>query len=239
VPISLEKATETAKVVLAKKNIEHVQAEVIGVADISGSMASLYAGTVMQDAITRLLGVGMNIDINKSIDVYAFNSRAYHIGAANASNYSDFVKNVFLKKVTVDGGTNYEPVMKEVANVHRFEPLGFFGKFFGRKPKVTTVKRDRPALVFFITDGDNWDKDETRDLIRALSPQPIFWQFIGIGHESFPFLEELDTMQGRYVDNANFIQINDLSRISEEELYDRILNEFPSWLQEIKAKGMV
>jgi hypothetical protein len=69
---------------------------------------------------------------------------------------------------------------------------------------------------------------------------PIFWQFIGIGNgrrESFPFLNELDTMSGREVDNANFFPAN--STMSNDDLYENILVEFPSWLKEVKSKGIL
>lgn len=52
-------------------------------------------------------------------------------------------------------------------------------------------------------------------------------------------LKRLDTMEGRVVDNANFIHLNDLATVSDEELYDRLLNEFPSWLQAARDKRIL
>ena len=46
-------------------------------------------------------------------------------------------------------------------------------------------------------------------------------------------------MEGRYVDNANFFQLNDIMSISDSELYERLLNEFPEWLKEAKQKGIL
>jgi len=48
-----------------------------------------------------------------------------------------------------------------------------------------------------------------------------------------------DTMDGRFIDNANFFQLNDLNKISDEELYDRLLAEFPTWLREAKIKRII
>jgi len=62
---------------------------------------------------------------------------------------------------------------------------------------------------------------------------------VGMGSTHFSFLQELDDMDGRYIDNANFFKINDLDKISDEELYERILAEFPSWLKEAKSKGII
>ena len=52
-------------------------------------------------------------------------------------------------------------------------------------------------------------------------------------------LEELDTMRDRYVDNANFFALDDFVTVPNEELYSRLLNEFPRWLSAIKANGVL
>ncbi|KJR46304.1 tellurium resistance protein [Desulfosporosinus sp. I2] len=58
----------------------------------------------------------------------------------------------------------------------------------------------------------------------------MFWQFVGIGRENYGILEKLDTMESRVVDNANFFALDDIDRISDEQLYERLLNEFPHLL---------
>ena len=57
--------------------------------------------------------------------------------------------------------------------------------------------------------------------------------------KNYGILEKLDTMSGRYVDNAGFFALDDFKKVSNEELYARLLEEFPSWLEEIKRKGMI
>ncbi|WP_331459286.1 VWA domain-containing protein [Paenibacillus sp. FJAT-27812] len=52
-------------------------------------------------------------------------------------------------------------------------------------------------------------------------------------------LKQLDTMEGRIVDNANFVHIDDIAAISDERLYDWLLNEFPSWLKAAKEKRII
>jgi stress protein len=46
-------------------------------------------------------------------------------------------------------------------------------------------------------------------------------------------------MKGRYVDNAGFFALDDFKKVSNEELYSRLLEEFPVWLKAIKNKGMI
>ena len=56
---------------------------------------------------------------------------------------------------------------------------------------------------------------------------------------TYGILEDLDNLEGRYVDNASFFAIDDFREVPSSELYSRLLNEFPTWLDEIKAKGML
>ena len=43
----------------------------------------------------------------------------------------------------------------------------------------------------------------------------------------FQFLEELDDMPGRFVDNADFFSVADPAALSDEQLYDLMMNEYP------------
>jgi len=78
-----------------------------------------------------------------------------------------------------------------------------------------------------------------KKLIKSASSLPIFWQFVGIGGTKYGALQELDTLSGRVVDNAELFAIDDLDSVSEEELYDRLMSEFPQWLAAARAKGIV
>ncbi len=55
----------------------------------------------------------------------------------------------------------------------------------------------------------------------------------------FTFLESLDTMPGRYLDNANFFSVEDPAIIKDEELYDLLMQEYPEWVSLAKAKGLI
>lgn len=240
--------TKKAQIVLEKKSLNGITADLVFAIDKSGSMQKQYRDGVVQELVTRMLGIGMNIDPDKSIDVYQFNGGSEHIGIANESNHANFVES---KRLSVSGGTNYAPVMKEIIKDHgtplkgNVEPekrKGLFGGLFKKKviePINPIQPKKHPVLVIFITDGDNFDRAETEKVMYEVSEQPIFWQFVGIGREGFSFLEKLDDLPGRYLDNADYFSIPDVSKISDEELYDKLLNEFPSWLKEAKEKGLL
>jgi vWA found in TerF C terminus len=68
--------------------------------------------------------------------------------------------------------------------------------------------------------------------------QPIFVPFVGIGKEEFPFLRKLAGLPGRPIDHAGFVPVNDLDAIEDLELYDRLLNECPKWLEAARARRL-
>ncbi|KEK23902.1 VWA domain-containing protein [Bacillus gaemokensis] len=229
--------TKKAKVVLEKKEIFGEKAQVVYITDISVSMSSLYSNGTVQELTDRLLGIGMNLDVDKSIDVFAFGRNAHEVGSVTEGNHQGFVNNVLLQKVSLEGSTNYAGVMDMVVNKYG-QPVkkGLLSRIMGSKH---SEKPTVPTLVFFITDGDNFDKREAEEIIRKSSNQAIFWQFVGIGRASFDFLQKLDDMSGRFLDNADFFNVNDLRRISDEEFMDRILNEFPEWINQVRNKGIL
>ncbi len=66
----------------------------------------------------------------------------------------------------------------------------------------------------------------------------IFWKFIGIGDEKFEFLEKLDELKGRFIDNANFISVNDIKGIKDSTLYSDLLEEYNDWLDLCRKSGI-
>ncbi|RYD24531.1 MAG: tellurium resistance protein, partial [Verrucomicrobiaceae bacterium] len=97
-----------------------------------------------------------------------------------------------------------------------------------------------PAYVIFISDGGvSSTGREIARLLTEASSLPIFWQFVGIGGANYGVLEKLDTMGGRVVDNCGFFALDDIRSVSEQELYERLLHEFPQWLQAARAKNIL
>jgi hypothetical protein len=157
------------------------------------------------------------MDDDGDLEVWSFNTNSSRKPAVNMSNVDGYVSN----NIYCMGGTNYAPVMSDILK------------------DCENDKTDTPALIIFITDGDNSDHDAATRIIRASSSEPVFWQFVGIGGASFAFLKKLDNMSGRVVDNANFFELNDLQSIGDIELYQRLLGEFPDWIKAATDKGIL
>nr|WP_312985436.1 VWA domain-containing protein [Clostridioides sp.] len=219
----IEKRVDLVKktISLQKKPVPD-KARVALVLDYSGSMRGLYKNGTVQSVIERILPLALQFDDDGELDVWLFEDSFKRIKSINLNNYNNYIENERILERYEMGGTEYAPVMRDVVKKYTKEE-----------------KSDLPDYVLFITDGDNFDKSETDQIMRDASHKPIFWQFLGLGNSEFKYLEKLDTMSGRKVDNANFFSVNDINSLSDEKLYEKILTEYPTWCQEAKAASVL
>ena len=222
----MEKAPELVSLVkplvfeLKKKNLETTVARVGLVLDISGSMVPRFKNGTVQSIVNKTLPLAVQFDDDGELDFWFYGTTARKMNSVNLKNYTTAVPEDWKHLMLDLGGRNNEPiVMRMVVDEY----------------KDTKI----PAYVLFITDGGVNQKKEIQNIITEASHLPIFWQFVGVGGKNYGILEKLDTMSGRYVDNAGFFALDDFKKVSNEELYARLLEEFPSWLEEIKKKGMI
>lgn len=213
---------QITKLCLEKKSLSAAKSRVALVLDYSGSMHKLYKNGTVQSVIERALPLAMQFDDNGEMEVWLFDDKFRRLPSITLKNYYGYIEKEVNKKNWHMGGTCYAPVMKDVAV-----------KYIEEEPAKL------PNYVMFITDGNNSDKAETTREITALADHPIFFQFIGIGHEKFQYLEKLDTLEGRRVDNAGFFKIDDIVKVSDEELYSQLLKEYPEWLENDEVKIMI
>ena len=222
----MEKAPELISLVkplvfeLKKKNLETTVARVGLVLDISGSMVPRFKNGTVQSIVNKTLPLAVQFDDDGELDFWFYGTTARKMNSVNLKNYTTAVPEDWKHLMLDLGGRNNEPiVMRMVVDEY----------------KDTKI----PAYVLFITDGGVNQKKEIQNIITEASHLPIFWQFVGVGGKNYGILEKLDTMSGRYVDNAGFFALDDFKKVSNEELYARLLEEFPSWLEEIRKKGMI
>lgn len=222
----LEKAPHLVSLVkplvfeLKKKNLETTVARVGLVLDISGSMSQRFKNGTVQEIVNKTLPLAVQFDDDGELDFWYYGTTARRMKSVNLDNYTDAVPDDWKRLMMELGGRNNEPtVLKMVVDAY----------------KNTKI----PAYVLFITDGGVNHKKEIQNIITEASHLPIFWQFVGVGGQNYGILERLDTMTGRYVDNAGFFALDDFKKVSNEELYARLLEEFPKWLEEIRKKGMI
>lgn len=212
---------ETFALTLEKKAIHNPRARVAVVMDESGSMSDLYENGTVQSVIERILPVALKLDDNGELDIWTFNSHFKRFPSITEEEFYNYVNREIMPKISW-GGTRYAPVIYDIVK-----------KYVKEEPS------DIPTFVIFITDGENADREEARRAITEASNHNIFFQFIGIGNENFKFLQELDDLKGRKIDNADFFKIQNINKISDDDLYNKLMTEYPHWEKEARQLGMI
>lgn len=205
---------------LEKNNLLDCAARVALVLDISGSMYERYCNGTVQEIVNKTLPLAVQFDDDGELDFWYYGTTFRRMPSVNMTNYESAVPEKWRRLMTDLGGNNNEVrVMKDIQQEYTGTKL--------------------PVYVLFITDGGVSRADKIKEIMKEVSREPIFWQFVGVGGSSYGVLEQLDDMEGRYVDNADFFALDDFMKVSAPEIYSRLLNEFPNWLNVIKSKGMI
>lgn len=213
-----------AAVSLEKRGLSEARYRVKLVLDISASMTQEFRSGAVNDLVRRALALAARLDDDGQVDVYLFGIQARHIGSVSLDNVEGFVPGL---RFQFEGGTQYAPVMKMVRDDSRREsgPAG-------RTPD--------PVLVLFVTDGATSNRGAAEREMLDSSREPIFWKFMGIeaGRVDFEFLEKLDDMPGRVVDNADFFKVKSPIRLPDSELFELLVNELDSWDAASRRAGL-
>ncbi|MDV6232972.1 vWA domain-containing protein [Rhodococcus cercidiphylli] len=212
--------------VLLKKDAVGLRARIILVIDKTGSMSKQYSTRVVHRVVERMVPVATQLDDDGELEPYLYGSwyaQLPVITVADTDAWADTYLHLYGHHGGIDyssiGGTNDElPIMKQI---------------------LSTVVSRQPTLVLFFTDGGFTKRGPIASFMRTASSAPIFWQFIGVGKANYGLLEKLDTMEGRLVDNAGFFALDDIDKVSDAELYERILSEFPDWIREARAAKII
>ena len=219
---SIDLRKKIVQYTLEKKQLTGVKARVGIVLDITGSMRDLYNNGTVQEVVERILAVACKFDDNSSLDVWVYDHEFSRLPSVTEQDLGRYVFTHIMNNSEIHkfGRNNEPPVMEDV--IHKY---------------MVEDNNSTPVFIIFINDGGV--VKPTKKVIMSASNLPIFWQFVGIGNSDFEVLKNLDTMSGRLVDNANFIHLDRIERVSDEELYDQLLNEFPLWLKAAKDKRII
>lgn len=235
--ISLDKVRETAPalvnlyksagVSLAKHGLDGQRAAVYLVVDYSGSMRPYYKDGSVQALADRVLGLSAHLDDDGRVPVVFFSTDVDAVTDIALADHRGRVERIAAGLGHM-GKTSYHLAMDAV--IDHYLDSG----------------ADAPALVVFQTDGGPIDKLAAERFLCKASRLPLFWQFIGFGDpgsRQFEFLRKLDDLpvpEKRAVDNAGFFHAGqDPRAVSDAELYDRLVGEFPRWLAAARERGIV
>ena len=213
-----------ATISLEKRQLQQLTAKVALVLDATGSMNRQYKEGRVQEVVNRLLPLPVSFDDDQALDCWAFGQHSQYLGAVGLDNYEDFIDSVQggWRKWELGSRTNNEAgVMEAVTQFYQNDGL------------------DVPIYVLFISDGGVRDTRGISKIMTEAANLPIFWQFVGLGGHHYGILKDLDEMTGRLIDNCSFFELDNLNDVSEEFLYESMLEEFPSWLNEARKIGLI
>ncbi len=232
------KEAQKVKNFLISKMVRNVKAEVIGLVDKSGSMQGLYKCGAVQEAIQRVLPVGLNFDDNGNVDVFTFadgEGSVFEAAGLDTNNFEGYVQREILNKNGHWGGTDYAPAITAVLKSKGFAKKsggGFFGG--GSLSLQENSTSGYPALIYFFTDGANDDESATEKLLEAMQYARVnaYVLFVGIGDNPFRFCIRVADK----FDNTGFVRVSDLAGVANnDKIYEMLLpDELCCWLRNKK-----
>ncbi|MFI8188019.1 vWA domain-containing protein [Streptomyces sp. NPDC085946] len=217
----------SAGVSLRKHGLDGLRAAVYLVVDHSGSMKPYYRDGTVQALADRVLGLSAHLDDDGTVPVVFFSTDVDAVTEIPLAGHRGSVERI-VAGLGHMGKTSYHLAMDAVIDHYLDSGTA------------------EPALVVFQTDGGPINKLAAERYLCKAARLPLFWQFIGFGDpdsRQFDFLRRLDELAvpgKRAVDNAGFFHAGaDPRRLSDAELYDRLVGEFPKWLVAARAQGIV
>lgn len=233
-----------AGVSLEKAGLSSHRAKVCLCLDISGSMGALYRKGLVQAFAERILALACQFDDDGEIDVFLFGKQVHQPHAMGLSNWNGYVGQV-IQQHPLEGDTRYGSAMEAIRRFYFPDAAG--------GARSSPHKAALPVYVMFVTDGSTSDKAATEKQLRWSSLEPVFWQFMGIGqgrksknkllaafqNSDFPFLESLDELPGRLIDNASYFSVSAPDEYSDTALYDLLMTEYPGWLKLAAGHGLL
>jgi hypothetical protein len=226
--MGLNTIDKLVKDVLERNKLTNEKVKVCLVMDVSSSMFDLYENGGAQSLVNKTIPLAMQLSDEGTleIDFWYFGNASKKMKPVTLNNYKNVISetwgNVYLQYGESTNGISI---------------INFLVKEY-KNNKI-------PVYVLFVTDGVFDDPDEMTILIKNASKSPIFFQFLGYADYiyaksvGYAFLNILDAMQGRFLDNASFFPIDDFDSMSDATIYDKMMEEFPSWLKAAQNKKVV
>ncbi|MFI9063979.1 VWA domain-containing protein [Streptomyces sp. NPDC053429] len=227
---------------LTKSGAAGVSARVILVLDASGSMSTLYSRGTVAGVVERMAAVAAQLDDDGEMQAWTFATHPARLPDLTIPELPEWLRlHVRVGQMSLFGRN--KPAKGLLPGQVDMRAVGFQNEEQRVIAEVRAYVRDHPVpaptLVLFFSDGGVYRNDEIERELRAAVEEPVFWQFVGLGRAGFGVLERFDTMAGRRVDNVGFFAVDDIDRLSDPELYDRLLSEFPSWIRAAREAGIL
>ncbi|MGW2178314.1 VWA domain-containing protein [Streptomyces sp. NPDC001732] len=245
-PVDMRKRLSLRKqqvlVSLSKHGAADLRARVVVVLDASGSMSGLYRRGTVAGVVERMVAVAAQLDDDGEMQAWTFATNPARLPDLAVGDLPEWLglhvrggqSGGFIRRKPPKGLLPGQIDMRTVGIQNEEQKVIAEVRAHVRAHPVSD-----PTLVLFFSDGGVYRNKEIEQELRAAAEEPVFWQFVGLGSSQYGVLERFDTMPGRRVDNVGFFAVDDIEKISDQELYDRVLSEFPSWLRAARQAGIL
>ncbi|NJP48405.1 VWA domain-containing protein [Actinacidiphila epipremni] len=239
--LSLRK--EQVAVSLRKHGAENARVRVVLVLDASGSMTRLYSQGIVAGVVERMAAVAAQLSADATMEAWTFASNPARLPTLMIGDLPQWIALHVRVGEMAFGRKRRKPPQGLQPGQVDMRAVGIQNEEQKVIAQVRDFVRAAPSpygtFVLFFSDGGVHRNGDIERELRAAVEEPIFWQFVGLGNANYGILEHLDTMAGRRVDNVGFFAVDDIARLSDAELYDRVLTELPSWLKAATAAGIL
>jgi vWA found in TerF C terminus len=216
--VNLVKRAQKAGISLAKRDLAGIRAQAVLVLDHSGSMRSDYRDGTVQTLVERALGFALQIDVDGTIPVIAFDSRVWPAVDVTVDNYQGVVdREVWHRKAM--GTTNLAAALDEVEKI--------------------AVNSDGPVFAVVVTDGAPNSRPAATRAVCRLASYPVFVKFLAI--RPVDYLQTLDDLDGskRLLDNVDAKFLPDPGGMSDLAFADAMVDEWDTWIAAATAAGVL
>lgn len=219
--IDLAKHADKAGIALSKRGLAGIRAQAVLVLDHSGSMHADYSNGKVQTLVERVLGFALQIDVDGTVPLIAFDSYVHPTVEVNIGNYRNVVDNQIWQPRRM-GTTDLAQALVAV-----------------REMAKTT---DEPIFCAVVTDGNPDSKAATTKVVCELASYPVFLKFLAIRDVPVPYLNDLDNLDDpalRLLDNVNAQSFNDPASVSDMAFADAMAAEWDSWVSLATKAGVL
>lgn len=216
--IDLVKRARKAGISLSKRDLAGIRAQAVLLLDHSGSMRGDYRCGAVQTLVERALGFALQIDVDGTIPVIAFDTVVHPDVDVTTENYGDIVNREIWRSRTM-GRTNLAAALERVRDL--------------------ALVTDAPIFAIVVTDGAPDSRPAATRMVCELAGYPVFLKFLAI--QPVDYLQELDDLgdDRRLLDNADAKFVPDPAQMSDLAFADAMVDEWDTWITAATAAGVL
>lgn len=211
----LVKKFDKAGVSLSKRGLDGIRAQAVMLLDHSGSMDADYRNGNVQLLVERALGFALQIDADGTVPIVRFDSRIHRAVNVGMGNYQSA------------GQTLYEP--RKMGSTNLTDALHQLHHY--------ADESSDPIFAIIITDGQPNDPTSAETVVTSLAKRPVFLKFLSL--QPVSWLDKLDDMGGRLIDNADAKSIRNPADITDLAFADAMTDEWDTWITAAQAVGLL